>query len=162
MPTPVVEQIAVKVKTRLEAITTGNGYELSVSGVVRPKRIDETSPANNQIYLTQETATTVAVYQGNPAKHEWRQPFRIALGLRPSETDSTAMDTHRNTFFADVQKALAQPTSGEWSQWDGLAMNSNLGSAEWFLDDEGAEGGLHLILDVFYRVPENDPYTVAA
>lgn len=164
MPTPIIEQIAVKIKARLTAISTGNGYETTASGgVIRPTLIDETQPKDYQIYLTQETPTKNDAFScpGNPAKRAWDQPFRIALGLRPSEKDTTPIDTLRNTFFGDVQKALAQPTSGDWSQWDGLAIQSSLGSADWYLDDEGSAGGVQAILTVTYRTPENDPYTMA-
>lgn len=161
MATPIVEQIAVKIRTRLLAITTGNGYETTVAQVIRPTRIDESSPADYQIHLTQETETLNQVFPGEPARHEYKQPFRIALGLRPSEKSTTPLDTYRNTFHADVKKALSQAGSGDWTQWDGLAVRSVPGSAEWFLDSDGATSGVQMILDVYYRVYENDPYTNA-
>ena len=162
MSTPVVEQIAVKVKTRLEAITTSGGYQTTVSSVVRPTRIDETQIQDYQIYVTQETPTKNESLScsGNPQKIAWDQPFRLRSGLRPSESSTTALDTLRNTFNADTQKALAQAESGHWSQWDGLALESNLGSAEWFIDDDGSQGGLTVMLVVTYRTPEDNPYTV--
>jgi hypothetical protein len=162
MATPIIEQIALKIKARLEAITTANGYEITIASVIRPLRIDETMATNNQIYLTQETPTRNAELScpGNPAKHAWDQPFRIAIGLRPSETATTPLDTLRNTAQADIQKALAQPTSGDWSQWDGLAIRSELGTSEWYLDDDGSTAGIQMVLTVTYRIPENDPYTL--
>lgn len=162
MATPIVEQIAVKIQTRLQQIKTTNGYEITVPSVVRPARLDETAPANNQIYLIQETPTKNESLScpGSPAKHAWDQPFRISIGLRPSERLTTSIDTLRNIAQADIQKALAQPTTGDWSQWDGLALRSELGSSDWYADDEGAVAGVQMVLTVTYRIPENDPYTL--
>lgn len=162
--TPIVEQIAAKIKTRLGLISSSSGYETTASGVVRPTRTGGFRPKDYQLIVVQESATKNQQLScpGNPPSIAWNQPFRIAAELLQSKNDTSAIDTLRNTFAADVQKALTTAT-GDWAQWDGLAVNSMIGQIDTYLDDgETNVAGFQIVLTVIYRVSENDPYTVRA
>lgn len=162
MATAVVEQIAAKVKSRLALISTSSGYENTVQGVIRPKRLEDTEPLPYQLRVTQEDTTRNDTFSthGNPPSQAWETEFRIAGILRPTEDSAIAADTFRNQFWGDVQKALTTPTSGDWSQWDGLAVISTLSTVEPYTGVDGGDSGFSLMLTVIYRTPENDPFTV--
>ena len=162
MATPIVEQISVKIRNRLLAITTGNGYETTVSSVVRPRRIEETSPADNQLWLTQEdiTKNEDLSTHGNPPTQGWNVVFRIAGILKPAESLSTAADTLRNIFWGDVVGAITTPTTGDWAQWDGLAYNSTISGVEPYTAPDGESSGFSVMITVMFQTPENDPFTV--
>jgi hypothetical protein len=162
MATPISEQIAVVVKSRLEAITTGNGYETTQSGVIRPKRIETTQPKDYQITIAQgdKTPNEALSHPGNPPAICWDFPFTISGILRQSETDTTAQDTLKNTFEADVIKSLTSVSN--WHTMGGLAINSTISNVEDYFDAEAEAGAFRVVLTVMYRVSENDPYTARA
>lgn len=164
MATAIVEQISAKVSSRCALITTGNGYENTVSSVVRPKRIDDTAVSDYRITVTLEDcqANEEMSTHGNPPAKGWEAAFRIAGILRPSETLSTAADTLRNQFWGDVVKALGVPTTGDWAQWDGLAIDSNIGSVEPYTSSDGESSGFSVMLNVLFRTDENNPFVVRA
>ena len=159
MATPILEQIAVIVRSRLAAISTGSGYETTAAEAIRPTRISDRSPKDYQLIIKQgdKTPNDALSCPGNPAAVAWDQPFVIAGILRPSETSATAIDTFKNTFEADVIKSLTAPAS--WWNFGGLAMNSVISGVADYESSEGTEGGFMVTLTVTYRVSENDPYT---
>lgn len=164
MATSVPEQIALKVKTRLGLISTGSGYETTTTGVVRPTRIATFQPKDYQIVVTQgdlEPNPDLS-HPGNPPAKAWDLPFLIAGILRTSELDTTASDSLKNQFGADVVKALGVPTSGDWAQWDGLAINSDVSGVEDYQSSDGAESGFKVTLVVTLRTDETNLYNVRA
>lgn len=158
MAVTIAEQIARKVRTRLAAISTGSGYETTASQVVRPKRINSFQPKDYTIVVTQDTATEVPELScpGNPPATAWQLPFVITGSVRPSEKDTTPVETYKNTFWADCVRAINTGTA--WWNWDGLAIDSSVGDVESADDGEG-ETAFQFRLFVTYRVSENDPYT---
>ena len=167
MAVPVSEQIAVVVKGRLENISTENGYETTVAEVIRPKLDGEFNPKDNELYLEQgdKGRSFQSDCPGNPEAIAWTLPFSIHGILRPSNDSTSAYDTLKNTFEADVQKALATNSTGEtgdWAQMNNLAITSQFSGVTNFIASNGSEVGFEVILTVTYRVPVNDPYTVRA
>ena len=164
MATPISEQIAVVVATRLGLITTTNSYEVTTTGVIRPTREGGFQPKDYQLILTQgsKPINEEMSRPGNPPVTAYDMEFRISGIVRPSENDTTAIDTLKNTFEADVQKALATPVVGDWRQMENLAVNSNFNGVEVIESDDGSEGSFVFSLIVTYRTPDNDPYTVSA
>lgn len=164
MATSIPEQIAVKVKARLEQITTANGYELDVAEVVRPTRLGGFRPQDKQLVITQETITRVneLSHPGNPPAIARNLPLKIAGALRASETDTTPSDTQKNQFWADVLKALGDVASGDWTKWDGLAIDSRVDDVEDSTQDDGSSDGFYVILNVIFRTDETNLYNVRA
>ena len=158
MATSVPELIARQVKIRLGLISTGSGYETTVDGVERPLRIADFSPKNFQIVLTQEDMTENVELgaAGNPPAKAWDLPFRISGMLRPTETSTTPLDGFKNRFQADITKALGVPITGDWAQWEGLAITSNVGTVENDTDNDGSSGMVYIMLTVTFRTDETN------
>lgn len=157
MATPVVEQIALKIKTRIEAVS-------SVTKCVRPRRLyyDLASMEDHDAVLIQGDATpAVSINDGSyPATAiDWNQEWLIGLILRTDETDTTPTDTLANTFVADVIKGIATPSSDDWAQWDGLAITSEFTEQTIEEIEDAAIVLATLTLQVRVRLDETDPYT---
>jgi len=161
MAVAISEQIALKVKQRLQLIDAEDGYETTVAGtVVRPTRIWKLSPQDYQLIFVQgqlERNPELSL-PGNPPATAWNLPFTITGQIRPSEDDTTPVDALCNEFAADVIKALTD--ASDWYHWDSLAIDSMLSNVEHFVTDEMS--GFRLVVNVVFRTPENDPYTVRA
>lgn len=157
MATPISEQIAAKIATRLAGITVANGYELTVSEVARPLRYDGFRPQNNQLIVTQGNLTRNDELSapGNPPATAYDLEFTIAGLLMPTESSTSKIDTLRNTFAADTIKAICTPQAS-WHNWDTLAINSTISQVEDIATEESS--GFKLTLTVTFRTTENNPY----
>lgn len=159
MATAISEQIAVIVRSRLAAISTGSGYETTISGgAIRPTKLGGFQPKDYQVVVTQGTQEQIPElsHPGNPPAVAWNLPFNVSAILRPSDELNTAMDTLRNEFAADVVKALN--TGSAWWTFGGLAINSTIGAITSFEPAEGSSGGFNIILNVIFRTDENNPF----
>jgi len=155
MADSVKEQITAAVATALAAITAANGYQITVSEVVRPRRTGENyNPKGYGIAVIQGAATRAEDYclASNPPIIGWQLAVACDCVVRLSETSETAMDTVLNEFEACVQKCLmTEPTFG------GLAISAELGPVEYASGSGGVEG-VTVWIYVTYRVSEDDPY----
>lgn len=149
---PVIEQIAELIALRL-------GLVIGADTVTRPLRINVEPAGDCKITLTQgaKTKNERLSCPGNPPIVAWNQIFIIAVELRPSELDSTAIDTLRNQFEAEIRRALTM--DGDWYRFNGLAINAEIGAARSYSSE--ASAGVKVDLLVQYRHPENDAYTAA-
>jgi hypothetical protein len=85
----------------------------------------------------------------------WSLPVKLDLIVRVADADVRPIDQVLNLFEAQVRQVLmATP------QWGGLAIRTELGGTEYPGPDEGIEGITQWVT-VYYRTPENDPYTAA-
>src|SRR3954464_914005 len=128
MSLPVVEQLAEKIVARLVDITTENGYQHDVAGVVRPSRLGGVLPKDLLIVIDQGDrykAEDADQTESNPLVCEYWQPWELNLYRRTSDSDTTPADRLVNLFQADVEKALTAPDN--WHDWDGLAVESRFG-----------------------------------
>lgn len=160
MATPVNEQIVLKIKQRLQLIDEDSGYETTVAGtVVRPPRIWTGNLEDYQVIVTQGTLAIndELSHPGNPPATAWNLPIVIFGELRPSEDNTTAIDTLINEFAADAVKAICTPASS-WHNWDSLAIDTRIDNVEPIVAEDAC--GFKMELTVIYRVTENDPYTV--
>lgn len=162
MATAVSEQIAVVVATRLGLISTGNGYETTASSVERPTVKGGFSPNDYQIVMTQGDITpdSELSHPGNPPATAWVMPIIIAGILRPSESDTTASDTLKNEFAADVIKSVGNATP--WHTFGGLAINAAFGVVEDYQAPDGSGSGFKITLLVTFRTDETNLYNVRA
>ena len=158
--TPIVEQIAQKIRQRLGEIDQEAGFQTTASSVVRPTRLGGFSPDDYQIILTQgeKTENKQLSCDGNPRSVAWNQSFVISAELLPSKNDRRPIDLLRSTFEADIIVAFTDGQLGDWAQWDGLAVYSELGSATPTIEAETTISGVQLNLLVIYRVSETNPY----
>ena len=88
---------------------------------------------------------------------EREQLWAIILFVVPSDSSTDAVDTTKNLFQSDVEKALmADP------QWGGLAMDSIVLDFNQFEAENGEFEGVVVIYRVHYRTLENNPYSQGA
>lgn len=164
MATPIAEAIAVLVKQRLGVITTDDGYEVDVPSVERPKRLSTFAPRDFQLVVTQGpiTPNPALMRPGNPPAIAWVAPFAIEGTLRDSETSTTAVDTWRNRFLADVMRAVTEDDTPNWWTWGGNAIDTTFGTVTNIDDEDGSHNGFQLIMQVTFRTDEGNPYNVRA
>ena len=158
--TPIVEQIAQKIQQRLFLVDEAAGYNTTAAGVVRPTRLSGFRPDDYLVIVTQSERTENKALgcAGNPRTVAWNQPFIISAELLPSKHDPRPIDTIRNTFEADITRAFTTGQKGDWAQWDGLAIYSELSSAAPVIEAETTIAGVQITLLVVYRVSETNPY----
>jgi hypothetical protein len=155
-PEPLVEQIAAALVAVLAAITVAAGYRTTVSGVVRPRRLEDHAAADSGIALMQDDPEEDGELEsGAGGLKMWLQPFRIHCFLQISDADTTALDTRLNRFRSDVEKAIrANPTLG------GLATDAIVRPPEsWIFKPNRSFEGVTVNVEIHYRTLENDPYT---
>lgn len=157
MATPISEQIAAKIATRLAGITVANGYELTVSEVARPLRYDGFRPQNNQLIVSQGNLSKndELSVPGNPPATAYDLEFIVAGLMMPTESSTSKIDTLRNTFAADTIKAICTPQAS-WHNWDTLAIDTRVGDVTDITTEESS--GFKLSLTVTFRTTENNPY----
>ena len=161
MATAISEQIAQKLHTRLQSITVANGYENTVSEVVRGTRFGGFRPQHLQLIMNQGTLTRndELSHPGNPPATAYEMPFEIVGLLMPSESSTDKIDLLRNQFAADTIKAISTPQSS-WHNFDSLAILSVISDIQDITQEESS--GFRLTLTVTFRITENDPYQVRA
>jgi hypothetical protein len=92
--------------------------------------------------------------QGNPPSIAQIVAFGVRIFVTPDEDDATPIDALINTWRSDIESALMLDP-----QWAGLAYNTMLLPPERFFDGNGAESGIDVMIEIYYAVSENDPYT---
>lgn len=159
MATPILEQVALKLYTRLGLITTANGYETTASGIVRPTKLFSGRLKDYQIIISQGTVelNDDLSRPGNPPAVAWDIPFSIFGELRPSDTSTKAIESLCNEFGADIIKAICTPAAS-WHNWDGLAIDSQFTSVDIANSEEFV--GVKVELTVTIRTAESNPYTL--
>lgn len=160
MSTPIPELIALELVSRLEAITTGNGYPFTVPSVDRVGRDGRGwSPKNLAIAVTQpaDMRNREHDHEGNPPAEGHDLAFSIHCFVRQSDDTTTPDQTTENALVAAVKKAVAG--TSDWYTFGGNAFNAQWGTVSPFLSDEGKHAGATLPLLVMYRISEIDPYT---
>lgn len=167
MALPIIEQIAAEVVARLQAITTGNGYEFTAESVTRPRRIDrDFTPRNYSIVVDQaETQENNDYsYPGNPPAQGYDATFSIYGFIRESDVGSTSPAVTENQIEAAIKKSIAD--SATWHNFDGNAVDSSWGSSSPISESQNLpftntdHNGVMVPLVVSYRVSELDPFVV--
>ena len=160
MATAIPELIAQVIQTRLQQIKTANGYETTVSEVVRPTRDDKSQPKDNQIFLTtgEDSRATEYDCQGNPPVFAYRQEYEINVVLRPSDKVTTPASALQSTATSDVLKAITAYTA--WWQMDGNAIQTDFNSMQMYNPNDGNSTGVRIGLTVIYRTESTNPYVV--
>lgn len=161
MPVTVVEAIAIELTSRLEAMIDNDTYATHVCEVIRPRRLNDFTPIDGQIVVTQGSSEIVdeSGYPGNPPAIARRQTFNIRCHVMSDEHDQTTIDEIVNTFAADVVVAVCQGT-----QW--YSFGSNAVDATWepteLISGDGGLDGINVPISILYRHDENNPYNVRA
>jgi hypothetical protein len=152
MSEPVPEQILAKVRTRVAV----------VFNVFRSTRIATWLPRDRVCHIYQESLVTNQEHScpGNPPAQGWTQTIVVAGIVKPSDKDTTPVDTYKNRLGADILAAITN--GGTWYQWDGLALNTEVGEIEDYTGSDGAACGVFVRMAVHFRTSELSLYTVRA
>ena len=95
---------------------------------------------------------------GNPPATAYDLEAIVAGIVKPSDAETTPIDTFRNRMGADIVKAATD--ADNWHQWGGLAINTVHGPIEDYMDETGGCAGVMVRFTITFRVDENDPYQV--
>ena len=154
MSTPIIESIAEDIKDAINLITTGNGFNQTLTAI-RPKRSDFLASAWDDL--------TVLVNQVEAEKPEgaifattWRQYFIIMAIVIDSDDASTSIDTRLNQVAADIEKKLMEDATRGAN-----AIDTEITAKTPFADDETALTGIAIQVAVDYRTVMENPYTKA-
>jgi len=128
----------------------------------RSTRIATWQPKDLVVHVHQGDITPNAELScpGNPPAQAYDLEAIVAGLVKPSELETTAIDTFKNRMWADIVKAA---TDAElWHQWNGNAINTVIGPIEDYTDSNGAIAGAMARFIITFRVDENDPYAARA
>lgn len=164
MSTSIPELIADELVTRLETITSGNGYPFSVPSVDRIIRgARDWRPRNLGLAVEQaiEARNQALDHEGNPAAIGYSLAFNIHAFVRQSDNNTATPDqTTENALVAAIKKAVAG--TSDWHQFNDNAIDADWSATRPFTTSEGDHCGVTLTLTVHYRISETDPYTSRA
>jgi hypothetical protein len=161
MANSVPELIAIELISRLESITTANGYDMTAR-VYRVNRdaANGWSPKNYDIVVVEgdEARNTEIDCPGNPPAVGYDFPISIQAYIRQSDRSTVPEQRLAKNFVANIRKAVATPSA--WHTFGGNAINSDIGTASFFRSDDGSHSGMTMELMVMYRVSETNPFQV--
>jgi len=153
MSTPILETIAEFIKDAIAEITTGNGYNQTLTSI-RPRRIHITDQINRdlQVVVTQGSPEIFQRVVADNHVVTWRQPFICEAVAVDSDDAATAIETRLNQICADMQKKLVIDET-----CDGNAHYLEFDPPEIAHGPELST--VKLTVNVIYRVLKSDPYT---
>lgn len=153
MTEPVVEQIMANVRTRMA---------VAFDDVYRSAKVATWQPKDLVVVVSQgdPTPNTELSYPANPPVIAYDLEVTVAGIVKPSDSETVAIDTFKNRMGADI--IAAATNASLWHQWGGLAINTVHGPVEYYTDETGGFSGAMVKFTITYRVPENDPFTVSA
>jgi len=164
MPTAIPELIAAEIEARLNQILTLEDYAFDVTEVVRPTRRGENWQRKHLgIGVLQGDSVRVPEndHPGNPPAICYSVGFDLVGVIRDSVDEEDPKAVNENAMAAAIVKAITVPAL-TWHQFDGNAINAEIGDTQIALSSDGEFNAVTIPLRVIYRVSENDPYTVRA
>jgi len=158
---PLIEQITRKIKARLITITQGNGYQIVVREVVRPKRRNDYSPAEGVAVLRlatfeqgEEINNTIGLLK------QRSNVWEIDYFIQTPEDDDRPLDLLQAIAIAEIERALSTDFYNDaGGAYDGLGWGAKTLSPQLIEASDASIAGVRINLEVSYRFAENDPYT---
>lgn len=153
MAEPVIEQIMAAVKTRMD---------IAFAEAHRSTQIATWQPKDLVVHVHQGPVTPnpAMCCPGNPPAQAYDLEAIVAGIVKPSDAETTPVDTFKNRMGADI--IVAATNAAIWHQWGGLALNTMIGPIEEYTEETGAASGVMVKFTITFRVDEDDPYTVRA
>jgi len=152
MPEPISEQILAAIKTRLLTYASDTQRSTRV-GTWQPK---DGTLIVNLVSLVQNEELSCP---GNPPAKAWDMEVEICGLIKPSDTDTTPVDTYKNRAYSEIVKACCDGIPGWW-KWGEKAINSAFGGVAEHTDDNGAFAGVKVTMTTTFRVDEDNPFNV--
>lgn len=156
---PVIERIALGLHAEAQKITKENDYRVDVAEVVRPRALNRYTPRDGLIVLQQDNPVPddTELLEGNAPMVVWIQPFAFDIFVRPSDRSHVPIDTRINLYTSELRRCLAAALAhGADNEWWHLAYNWRFDTPVRFA--EGDFEGAQQMLEITYRVSEDDPY----
>ena len=147
MADPVVELIVADIETKIALITTGGGFEYTLT-VARTKP-GLGNPADGQVIIQLGEAE-----EGNPPQQRttWHHNFRLIIYAIGDSTDQWMTKALR--MAADVSKKLMEDHTR-----DSNAIDTFVGVPSAAIDEENALSAVIVPVKVHYRYDVTDPYS---
>ena len=159
MADPIIEKLALQVLSEVSNVTEANGYNITLSDVVRETRIGH-NPRHLLAVIRQDYEDEAGIEQGNPAIITIPVVWLVTVYVLNSDRDQTAIDRLMNIACADVTKAVTANWNVKTADTiGGLAYNWELLSPQAFESGDGAYNMIVCRYRSMVRVNENDPYT---
>ncbi len=153
MANDVLESIATNVLSTLQGVTTGGGYNYTLS-VSREMKTN--APAHLKTIIFQDDPYDDPEAESQDVR-AWVQTFNVIVFVMPTDSDTTPIATYYNLIAADISKALmSDPTRA------GLANDTIVMPQVAFDHVSGQASGIAVNFEVHYRTLRGDPYTAAA
>lgn len=154
---PVREQIKDKLAAAVGAISTNAGDQITVVEVYRHHNSLQHAPTFPGVIIVdrgdRETRLIQGVYEG-----------RMLLELRTiiHDNDRELRRQEMAQLAADCSRAAMSSERPPYGVWDGLAVQTMIQSADPHTNDAQDPYGLvFLMVEILYRVQQNNPYMVA-
>lgn len=150
MTLPVAERIMAEVKTRVAVYS--DTFRSTAVGTWQPKDL------TIHVYQGDLVENEALSLPGNPPAQAWDMEAIVAGLVKPSDHDTRAVDTIKNTFHSEIIKAATLPDF--WHTWGDLAVNTTIGRVEDYTSEDGSMNGVKVVFLVTFRTDEDDPYQV--
>lgn len=162
MTAPVSELIIEEVARRLEEITEANGFAFDIGTVWRPsQRSQEMSLGHHDIdvVMVGQSVNEDLSHPGNPPAVCWEMTLHLHCVNEQDRNETESHSTLDNEFAAAVHKAIVARAADQnlWYTMDGNAVDTRFGNISPFLKQSGDYGGVTMVLNILYRVSEDDP-----
>ena len=144
---PVVERIMQAVRARVE----------SYKPTYRSTNIATWQPKDQVLHVFQRDIAENPDIDcpGNPPAKGYRLEAVVAVILKPSQHDTTPIDTYKNRAWSFVTQAVC--SASMWHTWGGLAVNSQVGTIEDYTGEDGSGSGVMIPISIDFRFSEDDP-----
>lgn len=150
MAEPISEQILATIKTRLLEYTSDTQRSTRVS-TWQPK---DGTVVVNMLRLRKNDELSCP---GNPPAQAWDMTVQICGMIKPSDRDTTAVDTYKSRIYSEIIKACCDGINRWWT-WGEKAIISTFRSVTEHTDDNGAFAGVSVELITTFRTDEGNPY----
>ena len=154
------EQISQLVKTRLDGVTTGGGYNntLTVTRATSADLKDGPKYTNNRAVIIEGDEDITEGTQAQTTE-ERTKPYQVDLYKVIATNDSTPVDQALNNVAGDVERAIVSDRF--WNDGnDDLAMNTFLDGSERFEPVDGSAFGIRVFFRIQYRTSETTPFSL--
>ena len=162
MAEPIIEQIVQEIVDRVNEVTTANGFQYDLDAA-RPTRHEIVSielgeyvaPKDGVVLVVQDNPELAegGELSGSPARLDWILPVNLVAFCIESDRATTPIDRRLNRIRSDLEKKMREdPTRG------GLAYDTRIQAPRQF-PQSAQQTGIVVIIDVYYRTSEDDPYT---
>jgi uncharacterized protein YuzB (UPF0349 family) len=144
---PIIEFITENIVNALKTVRTANGY-LSDLEVEQYNRATG-NRTRNQLAVVMQGGCEEVLQDVSDGFKEWMQEYRVGLFILESDTSTRPLDQRLNLIRCDCEKALCIDRSRGGYALDTM-MRGHLVHED--------RGGVELLIDVWYRHLEDNPF----